>query len=240
MSDDSARDSAERFVFSNNAQQNRTFNTFGLFYIPSFTLAVSAVAFISGFGDQDYVIEVFGFILAVFGLAGLFFAIWAKENKANYIQNTYLTMTGTVVEVAAMMIGLAGLGARLTSSEILPLFYFLPALGYVVGFFISFIVAENSAKHYKGTTSRTTAFGSVMVMAFIAILIGGVISTFTEQATQDWSKSAIGIGILGAGALATLILGLLTAIAFVRNLLVKMYNIDLSRLYNSNETTERW
>jgi hypothetical protein len=185
MSDNSSRESAERFVFSNNAAQNNLFTSCKVYYIPVLTLVVAGLEFFVAFGDQDYVVEVLAFIQTFFGLGGLFFAIWAHETKAKRIENTYLLMTGMLVQVAVLVIGLANFAGFLLSSQIPTPFYFLPALGYLVGFFISYIVAKKQANHFQGTTARTTSFGGVIVLTVIGILAAWLITSSTEEFVQS-------------------------------------------------------
>jgi hypothetical protein len=231
MSEIGSKDQAVNYVFANNAPQSRVFNTFNLYVIAIIGLAIAAVEYLIGRADGELVSEVLAFVQAAFALSGLVFAAWSSEMKKDAVRNTYLTQTGLMFEIAGLVNGLSMLAAHLTSPKTPAAVYVIPWAVYALSFFLCYAVARaRSGAHERGT-SRSTSFGVVIVIVIIGIFVGRAVAAGTSGLLDSMGESSQGLVVIGVGSLLAFILGVLTAINFYKNLLVKKFDIDLTRLY---------
>jgi hypothetical protein len=228
------KEQAERFVFANNMAQSNLFNTFNLYSVAVIGLAVALLTFLVGLANQTPIDEVLAFVQAAFALGGLAFAIWSTETKQNRVANTYLIQFGFLFEVNALVLGLVMLGTSLFSPQLSVAVYLAPWIVYVATFFISYQVLRAQVGAQQRKVTKTTSFAVLIVVVIIGMSVGKLVSSGMIDITKDLSAASTGLLILGCGALMALILGLLTAINFYKNLLVKKFDIDLSSLYVGN------
>ncbi|MDR1237498.1 MAG: hypothetical protein LBK28_04575 [Propionibacteriaceae bacterium] len=228
------KEQAERFVFANNMAQSNLFNTFNLYSVAIIGLAAALLTFLVGLANQTPIDEVLAFIQAAFALGGLAFAIWSTETKQNRVANTYLTQFGFLLEVSVLVLGLVMMGTSIYAPELSVAFYLLPWIVYVATFFISYQVLRAQVGAHQRKVTKTTSFAVLIVVVIIGAAVGKLVSSGTNDLIKDLSAAYTGLLILGCGALMALILGLLSAINFYKNLLVKKFEIDLSPLYAGN------
>jgi hypothetical protein len=213
--------------------QKKAFNTFNLYAIAIISFLVAVIEYFVGHNDGSMVSEVLAFIQAAFAILGVLFAVWSSETKEHAVQNTYLTQTGLLLEITFLVLGLAMLAACLTSPKMPVGAYLVPWIFFALSFFIVLsIVRARAAGAYKNKAPRTRPFGLTMVAIIIIIV---VVRTFMywglDKLASSLSESSMGYSVVFAGLIMGFILGALTAVNFYKNLLVKKYDIDLSRLY---------
>ncbi|MDR2108857.1 MAG: hypothetical protein LBP28_05315 [Coriobacteriales bacterium] len=234
MSEITTKEQAENYVFANNSAQSRLYNSFNLYVLAGLGILIALLGFLVGLATQTMTLEVAAFVQAGFGVGGLIFAIWNSEMREQRVRNTYLTQAGLSLEIAGYVLSLVVIGGHLISPDTPTLVFLIPWLVYALSFLITYQVVRVRAGVHERKVSKTTSFATLLVIIiasmFIAQLVGGGIAT----ATESWSPDARGLLMLGAGVLMAFILGVLTAIAFFKNLLVKRFDIDLSRLYEAN------
>ncbi|MDR1214668.1 MAG: hypothetical protein LBK54_11410 [Propionibacteriaceae bacterium] len=231
MPEINSKEQAESYVFAQNIQQSKIYNSFNLYTIPIIGLLIAVLAFFVGEAERMPIGIVLAFVQAACALGGLAFAIWSSETKRNRVANTYLTQTGLMFEVATLLLCLVMLGLNLLSPKIPVLLYPVPWLIYAATFFITYLVLHAKVGAHEHKVSRTTSFATLIVVVLVGVFINRVITVSTADFMDNLSASGTGLVLLGAGSLMALILGLLTATGFYKNLLVKKYDIDLSRLY---------
>ncbi|MDR3135889.1 MAG: hypothetical protein LBU07_00375 [Coriobacteriales bacterium] len=231
MMTSSEREQAEHFVFANNAQQSQVFSTFNLFSVAIVGLILAAAGFALGLLQDDLVGEVLAFVQAAFALAGLAFAIWSTETRDSAVQNTYLTWTGLLLEIAGILLALLMQGAHFLNPNMALPFYLIPWIVFALSFFVSHLVCHSRLKTQSSGSSRTVAFGTIIVILIIALFVGRAFGAGTAAVTSSMGSATQGVVLIGAGSLIALILGMLAAIYFFKNLLVKRFDIDLSVLY---------
>lgn len=234
MAEFSSKEQAERYIFANNMAQSRTFNTFNLYTIAVIGLVIAALGFLVGHAAEDMVAEVLAFIQAAFALGGLAFAIWSTETKEQSVNNTYLTQCGLLFEITGLVLGLVMLGAYLLNPNVPAAAYLIPWVVYALSFFVVYQVSRARVGAHEHSLSKTTTFATLVILVIIGIFIAKVIGAGTASLSSSLSDSSQGLLMLAVGSLLALILGALTAIAFLKNLLVKRFGIDLSRLYEGN------
>ncbi|MDR1567925.1 MAG: hypothetical protein LBS33_04540 [Streptococcaceae bacterium] len=228
-----SKETAERWVFSQNAQQSQLLNTSGRYLIAVITLLSSLGILAFGFTQQDYFNEILGVTQAVIGLAGIIFAIWASETRDHAIQNTFLFSFGTLLEIAGLVNGLAILAVRIHKYGLPETFYLIPYLVFLLSFFISYAVVHKTSGNGGSKRTKTVSLSGSFVFIVIAIVGAKTIKIVTNNFGLDALKGhSAGLSIIGAAVILNFILGLLAAIYFYRNLLVKKFDIDLSPLYD--------
>ncbi|MDR1359282.1 MAG: hypothetical protein LBJ48_08055 [Coriobacteriales bacterium] len=231
MSQIDSKEQAENYVFAHNAQQSKVFNTFNLYAIAFIGFVFAAVEYVVGLSNDEMLDEVLAYVQTAFALSGLIFAVWSSRTKKNAVQNTYLLECGLVFEVAGLVLVLVMTVTHLLSPETPMFFYLVPWAVYLLSFLITYSVVHARAAIHKNRVAKTTTFGAVIVILIIGIFIGQVGGSGITGFMDSLDASAQGLAVIGAGSLLALILGLLTAINFFKNLLVKKFDIDLSRLY---------
>jgi hypothetical protein len=214
--------------------QSRTFNAFHLYAIAGVGILIAAIGFLIGHADGDMVAEVLAFIQTAFALGGLAFAIWSTETRQYAVENTYLTQCGLLFVISGLVLGLVMLGAHLMSPDVPVAAYLIPWLVYGLSFFVVYQVIRARVGAHEHRASKTTTFATLIVVIIIGIFIGKAVGAGSSGLIDSLSASSQGLLVLGAGSLMSFILGALTAIAFFKNLLVKRFDIDLSRLYGGN------
>ncbi|MDR1184817.1 MAG: hypothetical protein LBK67_08475 [Coriobacteriales bacterium] len=234
MTEQDSREQAESYIFANNMAQSRTFSAFNLYMVAAIGILVAALGFLIGHADGDMVAEVLAFIQTAFAFGGLAFAIWSTETKRHSVENTYLTQCGLLFEIAGLVLGLVMLGAHLLSPDVPVAAYLIPWLVYGLSFFVVYQVSRARIGAHERRASRTASFATLIVVIIIGIFIGKAIGAASSGLIDSLSASSQGLLVLGAGSLMAFILGALAAIAFFKNLLVKRFDIDLSRLYEGN------
>jgi hypothetical protein len=231
MSEINSKERAVNYVFARNAQQSKTFNTFNLYGIAILGFVIAAVEYLIGRADGEMISEILAYIQAAFALFGLIFAVWCVETKEHAVQNTFFTQTGLLVEITGLVIGLTLLATHLVAPKAPAPVYLIPWIIYALSFFVCYSVVRARAGAHESKASKTISFGTVIAVIIIFIFIGRMIGTGTSGLVDSMSDSSKGIAIIGVGALISFILGALTAVNFHKNLLVKKYSIDLTRLY---------
>ncbi|MDR1033957.1 MAG: hypothetical protein LBL41_04225 [Bifidobacteriaceae bacterium] len=235
MASEIDKEQAEKYVFAQNVQQSTLFNGFNRYAVAVVTLLSAVLILGVGFSTTDFVTEVTGFVQATIGLAGLVFAIWATETRKNAIQNTFLTLTITLIEVAGLVNGLVILAAKVQNTNLATPFYLIPYLVFLLVFFITYVASHASSGNGGSGHTKTVSFAGFFVIFIGAFIFAKVFGTASFNALDSLSGSSLGLSILGVGALLNLILGALSALSFYRNLLVKRFDIDLSRLYDAGQ-----
>ncbi|MDR2538423.1 MAG: hypothetical protein LBC43_02095 [Bifidobacteriaceae bacterium] len=236
MLDVSPKESATNFIFANNMAQSKLFNLFNLYSVAIVGLLFSVIEFLVGYGDKDFTIEVIAFMQAFSGLCGLFFAIWASQTpKERQVQNTFLYISGMLFEVAIFVTSLVNFSSFLYQSDIPGLYFLIPILSFVITFFLLYIFSMHKSQNFTSTHARTASFGGFIVIFIVGMFIAEMINTSSADFVHSLTDYAQGMLMIGAGSVANLILGLLTGFNFAKNLLVKRYDIDISRLYGSND-----
>jgi hypothetical protein len=234
--ENTAKELAEEYVFARNVEQRKAFNTFNLYAIAIIGFIIAAIEYMVGHNDGNMISEVLAFVQAAFAIVGVAFAVWCSETKDHAVQNTFLTQTGLLFEITFLVLGLVMLAAHLTSPKTPIGAYLVPWIFFALSFFIVLtIIRGRAAGRYKGREAKTRPFGLTMVIIIIIIL---VVRTFIywglDRLTASLSESSVGYSVVFAGLIMGFILGALTAVSFYKNLLVKKYDIDLSRLYGSS------
>jgi hypothetical protein len=230
MSEINSKERAVNYVFANNATQSKVFNTFNLYAIAIIGFIIAAIEYIIGRADGELVSEILAYIQAAFALTGLVFAVWCVETKKHAVQNTFLTLSGLLFEIAGLVIGLTLLATHLVAPKTPAAIYIVPWIIYALSFFVCYSVVHARAGAHESKTSKTTSLGAVIVVIIISIFIGRAAGSGIVNSAGDFSN---GFAIIGIGALLAFILGVLTAINFHKNLLVKKFDIDLTRLYEN-------
>jgi hypothetical protein len=235
MADVSTKEQAENYVFSNNATQIRVYNKFNLFMIAVVGLLFAALAFLIGYGDKDFALEVIAFVAASVAVIGFIFAIVETETHEKAIQNTFLTQAGFSVQVESFVFTLVATGAHAWSPDLHAAFYLIPLGIYVVIFVLTFLILHGRLGTRKQSPARTKSLAYVGGFTLIAILIAGFFSFEANGALNSLSGSGHGYLLIILGGVVGFFLGLLTGISWFRDLLVKKYDIDLSKLYEINQ-----
>jgi hypothetical protein len=228
MSEINSKERAVNYVFANNATQSKVFNTFNLYAIAIIGFIIAAIEYLIGRADGELVSEILAYIQAAFALVGLVFAVWCVETKKHAVQNTFLTLSGLLFEIAGLVIGLVLLATHLVAPKTPAAVYIIPWIIYALSFFICYSVVHARAGAHENKTSKTTSLGAVIVIIIISIFIGRAAGSGIVNSVGVFSN---GFVIIGIGAFLAFILGILTAINFHKNLLVKKFDIDLTRLY---------
>jgi hypothetical protein len=231
MPEISTREQAERYVFANNMSQNAVFNTFNLHAIAVVGLAVALIAFLVGQVGGSLAGEVLAFVQAAFALGGLAFAIWSSETRRERVANTYLTQFGLLFEVNALVLGLVMIGVNLLAPAIPVAAYLVPWIVYAATFFITYQVLRARVGAHRHKVSRASSFGVLAVVVIVGLFVGRVVTFGRAGLVDGLGAASKGFVLLGLGALITLVLGMISAISFFKNLLVKKFRIDLSPLY---------
>ncbi|MDR1430505.1 MAG: hypothetical protein LBI99_00075 [Propionibacteriaceae bacterium] len=231
MPEINTKEQAERFVFANNAAQSNLFNTFNLYVVAIIGLAVALIAFLVGLATGGIALDVLAFVQAAFALGGLAFAIWSSETARDRVANTYLTQSGLLFEVNALVTCLVMIGTQIAHPALSVVAYLVPWIVYAATFFITYQVVRANVGAHERKATKTTSFSVLIVVVIIGIFVGKTVTSGTDSLVNALSAGAQGLVILGAGSLIALILGMLTAIGFFKNLLVKKFDIDLSPLY---------
>jgi hypothetical protein len=229
-----SKEQAERFVFANNMRQSNLFSAFNLYSVPVIGLAVAALGFLIGRAEGELTGEVLAFAQAAFALGGLAFAMWNSETQRNRVANTYLIQFGVLFEIAVLVIGLVMIALHLVSPGIPALAYMVPWAVFGVVFFASCQVLRARAGAHERKVGKTTSFATLIVVVIVGMLVGKAVTAGTSGLFGAAGGAGQGIAVLGVGSLLALILGLLAAVAFFKNLLVKRFDIDLSRLYTED------
>jgi hypothetical protein len=222
---------AEDYVFANNMSQSSLFNTFNLYVIAVIGLLIAGLAFIIGEINGSLTGQMLSFVQAAFALGGLAFAIWSTETKRNRVANTYLTQFGLMFEVNALVLGLVLIGTDLMSPSISVAAYLAPWAVYAASFFIVYQVLRVRAGAHEQKVNKTTSFSVLIVVVIIGLFVAKLVTAGTKGLFNGMDADNKGLVVLGLGALIALILGSLSAVNYFKNLLVKKFDIDLSRLY---------
>jgi hypothetical protein len=227
------KEQAERFIFAKNMEQSRLFNTFNLYSAAVFGILLAALSYLVGYADEDMTVEVLAFIQTAFALGGLVFAIWSTETKQHSVRNTYLIQCGMLFEIAGLLLCLTALGARLLSPGIPIAAYLIPWIVYALSFFVAYHIVRGRAGTHEYKVSKTVSFATLIVILISLLFVGKVFTSGTDGLIDSLSTSSKGLLMLGLGTLMAFILGSLTSITFFKNILVKRFDIDLSRLYRT-------
>jgi hypothetical protein len=231
MSEINSKERAVNYLFANNVTQSKVFNTFNLYAIAILGFIIAGVEYLIGRADGEMVSEVLAYVQAAFALVGLVFAVWCVETKKHAVQNTFLTQSGLMFEIAGLVIGLTLLATHLVAPKTPAPVYIIPWIIYALSFFVCYSVVHARAGAHESKTSKTTSFGALIVIIIISIFIGRAVGSGASGLIGSAGDYSNGFIIIGIGALLAFILGVLTAINFHKNLLVKKFDIDLSRLY---------
>jgi uncharacterized membrane protein SirB2 len=231
------KEQAEQYVFARNMAQKKAFNTFNLYAIAITGFVFAAIEYFAGHNDGTMISEVLAFVQAAFAIAGVLFAVWSSETKEHAVQNTFLTQTGLLLEVTWLVLGLVMFAAHMTSPKTPVGAYLVPWLFYALCFFIVlYIIRGRAAGKYAGRQAKTRPFGLTMIVIVIIIFAVRALGYWgLNELSASLSESSSGYSVVLAGIFLGAILGSLTAVNFYKNLLVKKYDIDLSRLYEGGE-----
>ncbi|MDR2162573.1 MAG: hypothetical protein LBO70_01290 [Clostridiales Family XIII bacterium] len=236
MSEINSKERAEQYVFAYNAKQSKVFNTFNLYSIAIVGLVIAAIEYVVGRSDGELISEILAFVQAAFALSGLLFAFWISQMKKDAVKNTYFSQACLLFEITGLVIGLCMLAAHLLSPKMPAAAYIIPWAIYALSFFIIYAIIHARSAVHEYKSSRTWSFGTFIVVLIIAIVVGRGVGSGAFGLISSMGDSSQGLAAILVGVLMAFILGSLTAINFYKNLLVKKFDIDLSRLYEDDGT----